>query len=247
MEYSPKVIILNGSPRRYGSSMQLSMIAAKGVSDAGGVPEVISLTDYRIKPCMGCVSDGNKYCKFPCVITDDDFNAIAEKLLESDGLIISTPVYWYAPSGVLKNFIDRLTSMEHMIFHGGRSLLEGKVTGFIATGLDSGVMYAIAYLAIVMSSMGAHVIPWSMAYSHLEDVARDEQALRDSYNIGLIVTETARALRRYGHIGYKPDVDINGLARIAAEYRVSMQDHIKRRVEELEELVNRAPTYTEAP
>lgn len=247
MEYRPKVIILNGSPRKYGSSMQLSIVAAKGVRDAGGIPEVISLADYRIKPCMGCVSDGNKYCRFPCIIADDDFNAIAERLLESDGFIISTPVYWYAPSGVLKNFIDRLTSMEHMIFHSGRSLLEGKVAGFIATGLDSGVMYAIAYLAIVMSSMGVHVIPWSMAYSHLEDVTKDEQALRDSYNVGLIVTETAKALRKYGHIGYKPDVNIGELAKIAAEYRASMEGQVKKRLEELEELLSRAPTYTGNP
>jgi len=233
----PYILIINGSPRKYGSSMQLSMIAAKGVRDAGGIPEVISLYDYRIKPCLGCVSDGNKYCRFPCIIGDDDFNEIAGKLLDANGFIISTPVYWYAPSGVLKNFIDRLTSMEHMIFHKGRSLLEGKVAGFIATGLDSGVMMAISYLAIVMSSMGVHIVPWSMAYSHLDDITRDEQALRDSYNVGYIVAKTAKALMNYEYIGYNPSVNINELAEIARKYSASESSSREERLRLLEKLI----------
>ncbi|ADV64580.1 flavodoxin family protein [Desulfurococcus mucosus] len=236
MDGKPRILVINGSPRKYGSSMQLSIVAAKGVVDAGGIPEIVSLYDYRIKPCMGCVSDGNKYCRFPCVIKDDDFNTLAGKLLESHGVIISTPVYWYAPSGVLKNFIDRLTSMEHMIFHKGRSLLEGKVAGFIATGLDSGVMMAISYLAIVMSSMGAHVIPWSMAYSHLEDITRDEQALRDSYNVGYIAAKTARALMSYEHIGYNPLVDVKELAELARRYTATEVAERERRIGMLEDL-----------
>lgn len=237
MSREPYILIINGSPRKYGSSMQLSMIAAKGVRDAGGIPEVISLYDYRIKPCLGCVSDGNKYCRFPCIIGDDDFNEIAGKLLDANGFIISTPVYWYAPSGVLKNFIDRLTSMEHMIFHKGRSLLEGKVAGFIATGLDSGVMMAISYLAIVMSSMGVHIVPWSMAYSHLDDITRDEQALRDSYNVGYIVAKTAKALMNYEYIGYNPSVNINELAEIARKYSASESSSREERLRLLEKLI----------
>lgn len=234
MKDKPRVLIINASPRKYGSSMQLSVVASKGVIDAGGIPEIISLYDYKIKPCIGCVSDGNKYCRFPCVIKDDDFNSLAEKLLNSHGFIISTPVYWYAPSGVLKNFIDRLTSMEHMIFHNGRSLLEGKVAGFIATGLDSGVMMAISYLAIVMSSMGVHIIPWSMAYSHLDDVTRDEQALRDSYNVGYIVAKTARALMNYEYIGYNPSVNIVELAELARKYTIAESAEREERIRNLE-------------
>lgn len=233
----PRIMIINGSPRIYGSSMQLAKVAEKGVLDAGGRSEIVFLADYKIKPCIGCVSDGNKYCRFPCVINDDDFNKLGYRLLEADGLIISTPVYWYAPSGMLKNFIDRLTSMEHMIFHKGRSLLEGKVAGFIATGLDSGVMFTIAYLVVLMSSMGVHVVPWSMAYSHMVDVTKDEQALRDAYNVGYIVTETAKALKKYGHIGYNPRVNIEELAKIVEKWRNETAGDRSKRIEELEKTI----------
>ena len=240
MNREPRILILNGSPRKYGSSAQLSEIAAIGVRDAGGIPERVYLYDYDIKPCIGCVSENTKYCVFPCMVRDDDFNKLASKVVEADGLIISTPVYWYAPSGVLKNFIDRLTSLENMIFHSGRSLLEGKVVGFIATGLDSGVFMAIAYMMSVFNSMGAVVAPWSMAYTHAEDVAKDEGALKDAYNVGYLVTETVKALRNYGkHIGYKADVEVKRIIKAIGEYRLSTHYDRLKRLSQIEEMAKR--------
>ncbi|MEM1873761.1 MAG: flavodoxin family protein, partial [Acidilobaceae archaeon] len=222
----PKVLIVNGSPRKYGSSAKLANVAAKGVADAGGVAEIVYLYDYNIKPCIGCISDNSRYCAFPCIVSDDDFNKIGEKVLYSDGLILATPVYWYGPTGVLKNFIDRLTSMENMIFHKPRrSLLEGKVAGFIAAGLDSGVLMTIAYLMSVLNSMGAIIPPWGMAYTHSENVDADESALRDAYNVGYLVVETVKALKAYGkHIGYKPDVVVEELAKIA---KTTLEEHTR--------------------
>lgn len=202
---------------------------------------MIYLYDHNIKPCIGCVSDGTKYCRFPCLINDDDFNKLGEKVLSADGLVFATPTYWYAPSGLMKNFIDRLTSMENMIFHEpGKSLLEGKVVGFVVVGLDSGVFMAISYLMATLNSMGAIVAPWSMAYTHDEDVTSDEGALRDAYNVGYLVVETIKALRTYGkHIGYKPDVNIEELIKIA---KSSIDEiSIRRRIELLEFLNNRKP------
>ncbi|MEM0031244.1 MAG: flavodoxin family protein [Desulfurococcaceae archaeon] len=240
----PRVIIIEGSPRKYGSSSQLAQVAIRGIEDAGGEAELVFLYDYTIKPCIGCVSENTKYCKFPCLIDDDDFNRIAEKILESDGLIIATPVYWYAPSGVLKNFIDRLTSLENMIFHTGRSLLEGKVVGFIATGLDSGVFMAISYLMAVLNSMGAVVAPWSMAYSHLEDVTKDEGALKDAYNVGYLVTETAKIMKQNGsHIGYKPNLDTGKLVDLVTRYRDETSVVRERRLMELAKLNSKETRY----
>lgn len=245
MTSKPRVIVIEGSPRKYGSSSQLAQIAIQGIKDAGGEAELIFLYDYNVKPCIGCVSEDTKYCKFPCVIDDDDFNKIAGKIVESDGLIIATPVYWYAPSGVLKNFIDRLTSLENMIFHSGRSLLEGKVVGFIATGLDSGVFMAISYLMAVLNSMGAVVAPWSMAYSHLEDVTEDEGALKDAYNVGYLVTETAKIMRQNGsYVGYKPDLNVRKFVELVNKYREETSILRERRLVELTRMSSKERYYT---
>ena len=236
VDKKPSVLVIVGSPRKYGSSTQLAHVALKGVEDAGGRAEIIHLYDYDIKPCIGCASDNVKYCKFPCVVDDDDFNEIGKKIIGSDGIILVTPVYWYAPSGLLKNFIDRLTSMENMVFHESRSLLEGKVVGFIATGLDAGTSMTIAYLMFVLNSMGAMIAPWGMAYSHMEDVTKDEKALRDAYNVGYLVVETIKALKSYDkRIGYDEDVSVEELVKIA-NHVVNNNDKM-RRLEELAKLV----------
>lgn len=244
MNIKPKILIIEGSPRKYGSSAQLVQVAIRGIEEAGGEAEVLFLYDYIIKPCIGCVSENTKYCKFPCVIEDDDFNKIAEKIIAFDGLIIATPVYWYAPSGMLKNFIDRLTSLENMIFHTGRSLLEGKVVGFIATGLDSGVFMAISYLMAVLNSMGAIVAPWSMAYSHLEDVSKDDGALKDAYNVGYLVTEMIKVVKQYNsNIGYKPILNTEKLAEIVKMYREETENEKKRRLNELSRMILKEDYY----
>jgi Multimeric flavodoxin WrbA len=74
LNIKPKILIIEGSPRKYGSSAQLVQVAIRGIEEAGGEAEVLFLYDYIIKPCIGCVSENTKYCKFPCVIEDDDFN-----------------------------------------------------------------------------------------------------------------------------------------------------------------------------
>jgi multimeric flavodoxin WrbA len=42
-----------------------------------------------------------------CVIEGDDFERIFEKWKAADVLIVGAPVYWYAPPGALKDFMDR--------------------------------------------------------------------------------------------------------------------------------------------
>jgi multimeric flavodoxin WrbA len=66
----------------------------------------------------------------------DDFLAVAKKMEAADNIIFATPVYWYAMSGVLKAFFDRLSDL--LSFHRtiGRAL-KGKKTFLIATGSDS--------------------------------------------------------------------------------------------------------------
>lgn len=211
MSSKPRITLINASPRKYGSSYKLLLIASKGVIDAGGEYIWINLSDYKVKECLGCVSDDQVVCRYPCIIDDDDFNGLAEKLIDTHGFIIATPVYWYTVPGSLKNFIDRLTSLENMIIHKGRSLLEGKVSGFIAVGADSGCISTISHLMAVFNSMGVHIPPWALAYSYKGDNAlEDEQAVRDSYNVGYIVAKAACNLHSVNE-WYNPGVSVEKL------------------------------------
>lgn len=65
----------------------------------------------------------------------DDFLEIVEKMKLADVIVFATPVYWYAMSGVLKTFFDRLTDLVTTSKPLGRALA-GKNTYLFSTGTD---------------------------------------------------------------------------------------------------------------
>jgi GrpB-like predicted nucleotidyltransferase (UPF0157 family) len=67
----------------------------------------------------------------------DNFHIIIRKILAADTLVLATPVYWYAMSGTMKDFMDRLSNLisgEHK--HLGESLY-GKRIQLLSTGYDA--------------------------------------------------------------------------------------------------------------
>ncbi|MCH9753339.1 MAG: NAD(P)H-dependent oxidoreductase [Alphaproteobacteria bacterium] len=42
---------------------------------------------------------------------DDDFIKVAEQMIESDPIILATPIYWYSVSAIMKTFLDRWTDL----------------------------------------------------------------------------------------------------------------------------------------
>lgn len=193
-----KVLGINGSPRKYGWTSLLLNIAMEAAEREGAETEILHLSDIDIKPCAGCLSDNQAACRVPCAL-DDGMKEVYDKILGSDGLVIATPVYWFAPTGLLKNFLDRLTALENMVFVSGRSLLEGKVAGVIAVGNDSGSVMAASYIMVVLNQMGVLVPPWALAY-HNSPAPVDENrgVLIDSANVGSIVARTAKLLADKG-------------------------------------------------
>ncbi len=194
---SPKVRVLaiNASPRKYGSTFKLLKVAVEAAEREGSEVELVHLYDYDIKPCVGCLSDIQEACRYPCML-EDGGRELIEKVYKSDALIIATPIYWYGPSGHLKNLIDRITCLENMIFIDGRSWAEGKAAGFIAVGADSGNISAIAYLMVVLNSMGFIIPPWALAY-HIgsEDALDRHESVSDAANVGALVVKVAKLVK----------------------------------------------------
>ena len=65
--------------------------------------EIVSIRDYFLEQCHGCMHcmNANK-----CVI-EDKLHILADKIVDSDIVVIATPSYFYNVSGLLKTFIDR--------------------------------------------------------------------------------------------------------------------------------------------
>ena len=98
-----KVIGIFGSPRQNGNSDILLNSAIRGVETNGVDIERIIVRDLKIAPCNSC---GGCWEKGVCVI-DDDMQKIYSKLVDADGIIVASPIYFMGVSAQLKAFIDR--------------------------------------------------------------------------------------------------------------------------------------------
>ncbi|MCM1008150.1 MAG: flavodoxin family protein [Ruminococcus flavefaciens] len=106
-----KIIMLEGSPNRNGSSAMLAGEFARGAKEAGHETVVISAAHSRISPCTGCISCGYDG---PCV-QKDDMEYVRDEILGADMLVFVTPLYYYGMSAQLKILVDRFCAMNGSI------------------------------------------------------------------------------------------------------------------------------------
>jgi multimeric flavodoxin WrbA len=100
-----KILVFLGSPRKKGNSTTLANQIVAGAESAGATAETIFLHGKDISPCQACYA-----CQQPdskgCAI-DDEMQPIYGKLIEADGWVIASPVYWFSMSAQTKLFLDR--------------------------------------------------------------------------------------------------------------------------------------------
>lgn len=100
-----KVVVLIGSVRKNGNTELLANRFIEGAGKNNQV-EVISVSEYKVSPCIGCnscFSRENNAC-----FNDDDMSIIYEKLANADVVVIASPIYFYGISAQLKAIVDRL-------------------------------------------------------------------------------------------------------------------------------------------
>lgn len=104
-----KIVILNGGPRKEGSTAMLLNDLKKGVEEGSSV-EWIDVYDLNVTPCRGCL--GCRPDK-ECALKEDDAHRVGRKIKEADALVIGCPTYTGNITGPLKTLFDRvLTSIE---------------------------------------------------------------------------------------------------------------------------------------
>lgn len=102
-----RILAIYGSPRRKGNTSMLLRRAVEGARDAGAIVDEVVLRDLKMLPCLeiyGCKETGR------CVI-NDDFQKLSDQLVACDGLMLASPIFFYAVSALTKIFIDRCQSL----------------------------------------------------------------------------------------------------------------------------------------
>ena len=99
-----KVLGIVGSPRKGGNTHILVSQILKGAREMGARTELISLGKLKIRECDAChICWETEVCRI-----NDGMKGIYRKLMDSDCIILATPMYWFGPSVSMKALIDRL-------------------------------------------------------------------------------------------------------------------------------------------
>jgi multimeric flavodoxin WrbA len=164
-----KVVAFVGSARKkatYNATLQfLSNLQALG----GVEYEIVALSDYRLETCRGCqlcFDKGEEFCPLK-----DDRDALVEKIMAADGVVLASPNYAWQVSGSMKTFLDRLG----FVFH--RPRFFGKTfTGIVAQGIYGGGKI-VKYLDFVGNGLGFNTVKGSCVTALQPMTERERQKI----------------------------------------------------------------------
>ena len=101
------ILILNGASRKNGNTAMLIKAFTEGAVSAGNRIKEFYLQDMDIHGCFGCegCSRAGKNADDPCV-QKDDMSEINKAFVESEVVVLASPVYFWTISGTLKVAIE---------------------------------------------------------------------------------------------------------------------------------------------
>jgi multimeric flavodoxin WrbA len=177
-----KILGVVGSPRKKGNTHILVSRILDGAKDEGALTEILFLGDLNIRECDGChVCWKGKQCS-----KKDDMNKIYPKIIQSDVIILGTPVYWYAPTALMKCFIDRFV---YFNCPGNRAKIIGK-SAVIAVPFEEEnpktadllvKFFKKSFQYLEMKLIGKILVP---GVSRRGDILKKEERLEKAYKLG---------------------------------------------------------------
>lgn len=102
-----KIVVITGSPRKNGNSFAMTDAFIQAAQAKG---HQVTRFDAAMKHVGGCHACETCFKTGKACSYDDDFNAIAPAILESDAVVFAMPVYWYSIPAQIKGVIDKLFS-----------------------------------------------------------------------------------------------------------------------------------------
>ena len=106
------VLVVTGSPRKNGNSNTLAEQFIRGARDAG---HTVSRFDAGLSTVRGCTACNHCHMNGPCILDDDDFGSVRERIVAADAILFASPVYYYNISTQIKAVMDRFYAINGRI------------------------------------------------------------------------------------------------------------------------------------
>ena len=175
-----KVLGICGSPRPSGNTEILLDMALHEFDRTLFKTGKLRLFEHTMKPCSAC---GHCLRNEECCIEDDVTGVIIPRLLNSDVIIMASPVYFNNVSAQVKILMDRTWSI--------RGRLRGKVGGGMVVGRGYGLESALTAIHAFMvkhEMILGHRGVAGIAYGK-GDIAGDDRARSDAKGLAKRLAE----------------------------------------------------------
>lgn len=176
-----KVLLVNGSSRKNGSTFTALKEVEKTLLEEGIETEIYQIGREPISGCLGC----RACAKLGRCVINDQVNPFIEKAAEFDGFIFGTPVFWAHANGSLISFLDRVfyaassSGKEVFRMKPAASVIALRRAGATATYDNINKYFGISEMPIISSCY------WNMIHGRTpEEAVKDVEGLRVMRQIG---------------------------------------------------------------
>ncbi len=182
------LLALASSPRRNGNSEILLKEFCRGAEEAGWQFELIHINSLEFRPCQACdacAKDGR------CIVKDQ-MQEVYPKVINSDALVVASPVTFGSLNAQLKMLIDRFQCWWHAKYNLKTPFVpdEPKRKGFfICVGALKRKQYcenAIEIIKVFFHNIN-HKFTGSLAYRGYDEkgaILQSPEALAEVYQAG---------------------------------------------------------------
>ena len=178
-----KVVAFNGSPRKEGNTFQSLQIVMAELQKEGIETELIQVGGKALHgctACYGCYKNKDR----ECVIKKDDLNRYVAKMIEADGIIIGSPVYFSNVTSEVKAFMDRAG----LVARANDYLLDKKVGAAVLAVRRAGATFAfsaINFFFFIQQMIVPGSIYWNLAIGREPgEVQNDEEGILTFKTLG---------------------------------------------------------------
>ncbi len=171
-----KVLLVNGSPNKYGCTYTALTEVAKTLNEADIETEIFWIKTKPITGCIACMKCGEKG---ECTFDNDVVNEFVKKAYDADAFVFGSPVYYAGANGSMVSFLDRAFYSNS---HGANGEAFKHKPGAVVcsarrAGTTSTYDQLIKYLGISQMPIVSSYY-WNMVHGNTpEEVMQDEEGL----------------------------------------------------------------------